>query len=70
MTLAAANKDSATKKEFLKVNGGIWGAAAALSAYNASKGHQKEKNTWTIAAAQAGMAGVMLWRGLAKDKSV
>jgi hypothetical protein len=62
----AANKAGANKKDLMTAMGACWGASAVNSAWNAHKGHQKEKEGFANAAVQATLAGVLLYRGLRK----
>lgn len=66
-TFVGSRAGSTTQKEMLKAASVCWGASAANSAWNAHKEHEKKEVAWTNAAVQAGMMGLMLWRGLAKD---
>jgi hypothetical protein len=66
LVLAASGADAASKKRILKTNGACWAAAALHSSFNAHKKHQKEELAWANAAFQAGVAGVLLWKGFNK----
>jgi hypothetical protein len=63
----AAHKAGANKKDLMTAMGACWGASAANSAWNTHKKHQKKDEGWANAAVQAGMCGLLLWRGLTKD---
>jgi hypothetical protein len=67
--LAASRGDPTSHKDMLKAAGACWASAAANTAWNAHKKHQKEKEGWANAALQAGVAGVLLWRGFSKGSS-
>jgi hypothetical protein len=56
-----------TTKNMLKTHGYVWGIAAAQSLYNAENGWQKKDVAYTLAAGQAAMAALALWRGYSDD---
>lgn len=63
----AASQAGVNKKDMMTAMGACWGAAAAHSAYNTHKKYQKKDEGWGNTAVQAGMAGLLLWRGLRKE---
>ena len=64
--VGSRSNDLDNKKLLLKTHGVCWALSAANNVYNVRKKHQKEDRGWGNAAVQAGMAGIMLWRGFQK----
>jgi hypothetical protein len=61
--VGSLSNDTTNKKNMLKAGGACWALSAANNIYNVRKKHQKEDRGWANAAVQAGVAGLMLYRG-------
>jgi hypothetical protein len=61
--VAASDGSYAAKKNMLKTLGGVWAASAANMIYQAEQGHHKRDVAYGMAAGQALLSALCLWRG-------
>jgi len=64
----SVSDNTENKKLGLKVAGAGWGACAAMMLYNAEEGHQKKDISYAVAAGQAAMSALCLWRGFCDEE--